>query len=84
MELLQIMKFYFEETVEILVEAATYAQKDIIKSVSENIILGQLTPCGTGSFEVYFDHTKYKPIEKTVYRPSSPKGLPDWWNKGEE
>ncbi|KAJ3216817.1 DNA-directed RNA polymerase II subunit rpb1 [Dinochytrium kinnereticum] len=42
----------FEETVELLVEAAGAGDRDTCKGVSENIILGQLAPIGTGSFEV--------------------------------
>ncbi|KAI8838898.1 hypothetical protein BC829DRAFT_426127 [Chytridium lagenaria] len=42
----------FEETVELLIEAAGAGDRDVCKGVSENIILGQLAPIGTGSFEV--------------------------------
>ncbi|KAJ3088162.1 DNA-directed RNA polymerase II subunit rpb1 [Quaeritorhiza haematococci] len=42
----------FEETVELLVEAAGMGEVDDCKGVSENIILGQLAPLGTGSFGV--------------------------------
>jgi DNA-directed RNA polymerase II subunit RPB1 len=45
----------FEETVEILLEAAAYAEKDLLKGVSENIIMGQLAPMGTGCFDLMLD-----------------------------
>lgn len=42
----------FEETVEILMEAATFSQLDMLKGVSENIMLGQMAPMGTGCFDL--------------------------------
>eukprot|EP00877_Chromochloris_zofingiensis_P013598 jgi/Chrzof1/8492/Cz03g13040.t1 len=42
----------FEETVDILYRASIYAEKDHMKGVSENIILGQLCPLGTGAFDL--------------------------------
>ncbi|KAJ3306081.1 DNA-directed RNA polymerase II subunit rpb1, partial [Gonapodya sp. JEL0774] len=45
----------FEETVEILLEAAGSGETDICRGVSENIILGQLAPLGTGEFDVLLD-----------------------------
>ena len=35
-----------------------YAERDRMKGVSENIILGQLVPMGTGSFDLMLDDTK--------------------------
>ena len=35
-----------------------FAEKDRMKGVSENIILGQLVPMGTGSFDLMLDDTK--------------------------
>eukprot|EP00124_Ichthyophonus_hoferi_P003248 Ihof_evm1s271 gene=Ihof_evmTU1s271 len=43
----------FEETVEILFEAAAHAETDWLKGVTENVMLGQLAPLGTGEFELY-------------------------------
>lgn len=45
----------FEETVEILLEAAAYAEVDPLRGVSENIIMGQLAPMGTGCFDLMLD-----------------------------
>ncbi|KAF8072459.1 NRPB1 [Scenedesmus sp. PABB004] len=42
----------FEETVDILLRAAVYAEKDRMTGVSENIMLGQLCPLGTGAFDL--------------------------------
>lgn len=35
-----------------------FAEKDRMKGVSENIILGQLVPMGTGSFDLMLDDNK--------------------------
>lgn len=48
----------FEETVEILVEAAAIGENDPMKGVSEAIIMGQLAPLGTGEFDVLLDESK--------------------------
>ncbi|KAI8928645.1 hypothetical protein BC831DRAFT_434146 [Entophlyctis helioformis] len=45
----------FEETVELLMDAAGFGEIDDCKGVSENIMLGQLAPLGTGGFEVVLD-----------------------------
>lgn len=45
----------FEETVEILLEAAAYSEVDYLRGVSENIIMGQLAPLGTGCFDLMLD-----------------------------
>ncbi|KAA8901402.1 hypothetical protein TRICI_006078 [Trichomonascus ciferrii] len=47
-----LMRCSFEETVEILLEAAAVAELDDCRGVSENIMLGQMAPLGTGSFDV--------------------------------
>lgn len=50
-----LMRCSFEETVEILLEAAAAGELDDCRGVSENIMLGQLAPLGTGEFQVYLD-----------------------------
>ena len=50
-----IMRCSFEETVEILFEAAMFSEKDLLRGVSENILLGQLPPLGTGAFDLYLN-----------------------------
>jgi DNA-directed RNA polymerase II subunit RPB1 len=44
----------FEETVEILMEAAAVGEKDD-RHVAENVMFGQMAPTGTGPFEVALD-----------------------------
>jgi len=50
-----LMRCSFEETVEILFDAAASGELDDCRGVSENIILGQLAPSGTGEFDVFLD-----------------------------
>jgi DNA-directed RNA polymerase II subunit RPB1 len=55
-----LMRCSFEETVDILMEAAMYAETDRVRGVSENIMLGQLAPLGTGEFELYLNEEMLK------------------------
>jgi DNA-directed RNA polymerase II subunit RPB1 len=50
-----LRKCSFEETVEILLEASMHAEVDPLSGVTENIIMGQLAPYGTGAFDVMVD-----------------------------
>ena len=50
-----LMRCSFEETVEILLEAAACGELDDCRGVSENVMLGQLAPLGTGETEVFLD-----------------------------
>ncbi|GAA96338.1 hypothetical protein E5Q_03004 [Mixia osmundae IAM 14324] len=50
-----LMRCSFEETVEILMEAASVAEKDYCTGVAENVLLGQLAPMGTGAFDTMLD-----------------------------
>ena len=50
-----LMRCSFEETVEILLDAAACGELDDCRGVSENVMLGQLAPLGTGEMEVMLD-----------------------------
>ena len=50
-----LMKATFEETVEILLDAAACGELDDCRGISENVMLGQLAPLGTGDFDVFLD-----------------------------
>ncbi|WFD00426.1 DNA-directed RNA polymerase [Malassezia yamatoensis] len=50
-----LMRCTFEETVEILMEAAAMGDMDDCKGVGQNVLLGQMAPMGTGSFELNLD-----------------------------
>jgi DNA-directed RNA polymerase II subunit RPB1 len=47
----------FEETVEVLHNAATFGDREVVsgRGVTSNIMLGQLAPVGTGSFSLALD-----------------------------
>jgi DNA-directed RNA polymerase II subunit RPB1 len=47
-----LMRCSFEETVDVLLDAAAHAECDPMKGVSENIMLGQVAKIGTGSFDL--------------------------------
>ncbi|KAI0988983.1 hypothetical protein GJ496_007709 [Pomphorhynchus laevis] len=55
-----LMRCSFEETVDILMDAACHAENDPMKGVSENIMLGQLSKLGTGCFDLLLDAEKCK------------------------
>ena len=55
-----IRKASFEETVEILLEAGIFSEKDELKGISENILLGKLTNVGTGFFELLIDFNSFE------------------------
>ena len=55
-----IRKATFEETGKILLEAGVFSEKDKLKGVSENILIGNLCRLGTGSFDLLLDLEKLK------------------------
>ncbi|KAL8542647.1 hypothetical protein ACS0TY_003506 [Phlomoides rotata] len=50
-----MMRCSFEETVDILLDAAVFAETDYLRGVTENIMLGQLAPIGTGDCALYLN-----------------------------
>lgn len=69
-----LMRCSFEETVDILLDAAVYAESDYLRGVTENIILGQLAPIGTGGCALYLnDQMLQQAIELQL--PSYVEGL---------
>lgn len=50
-----LMRCSFEETVEILLEAAAVGELDDCRGISENVVLGQLAPLGTGDMQIHLD-----------------------------
>lgn len=50
-----LMRCSFEQTVEILLEAAAAGELDDCQGVSENLILGQVAPVGTGVMDILLD-----------------------------
>lgn len=56
--------------VDVLMEAAAHGESDPMKGVSENIMLGQLAPAGTGCFDLLLD------AEKCKYGMEIPTNIP--------
>jgi len=50
-----LRKCSFEETTEILLEAAFFGEHDPLSGITENVIFGQLAPYGTGAFDLIVD-----------------------------
>jgi DNA-directed RNA polymerase II subunit RPB1 len=50
-----LRKCSFEETTEILLEAAFFGEHDPLSGITEYIIFGQLAPYGTGCFDLIID-----------------------------
>ena len=55
-----LMRCSFEETVDVLMDAASHAEQDPMRGVSENIIMGQLPRMGTAAFDLLLDSEKCK------------------------
>jgi DNA-directed RNA polymerase II subunit RPB1 len=55
-----LMRCSFEETVDILLEAAAFSERDGMTGVSENIMLGQFCPVGTGEFGLHLNEEMLK------------------------
>ncbi|KAK3699426.1 hypothetical protein QZH41_018587, partial [Actinostola sp. cb2023] len=55
-----LMRSSFEETVDVLLDAAAHAETDHLRGVSECIILGKLPRIGTGCFDLMLDAEKCK------------------------
>ncbi|CAK4158500.1 unnamed protein product [Aphanomyces euteiches] len=53
-----LVRCSFEETVEILMDAAMFSQGDDLAGVTENIMLGQLAQLGTGVMDLILDAKK--------------------------
>lgn len=51
-------------------EASSHGESDPMKGVSENIMLGQLAPAGTGCFDLLLD------AEKCKYGMEIPTNIP--------
>ncbi len=54
----------FEVTVKHLFDASAYSEVDLIRGVTENVIIGQLAPIGTAKVQLKMDPTKIKPLSK--------------------
>jgi DNA-directed RNA polymerase II subunit RPB1 len=53
-----LLRASFEETVDMLMDAAVYAEEEVLKGVTENIMMGQLARVGTGAIDLLLDEEK--------------------------
>ena len=53
-----LLRCSFEETVDMLMDAAVFAEEEVLKGVTENIMMGQLARVGTGDMELLLDEDK--------------------------
>jgi len=53
-----LLRASFEETVDMLMDASIYAEEEILKGVTENIMMGQLARVGTGVMDLLLDEEK--------------------------
>jgi DNA-directed RNA polymerase II subunit RPB1 len=71
-----LMRCSFEETVEILLEAAATGELDDCRGISENVMLGQLAPMGTGNFDVFLDPKMLETVISDNSRMGLMPGMP--------
>ncbi|KAI8099670.1 DNA-directed RNA polymerase II subunit RPB1 [Halteromyces radiatus] len=71
-----LMRCSFEETVEILMEAAAVGELDDCRGVAENIMLGQMAPLGTGEFDVILDEDMLKSVPQDHRHHLLANGIP--------
>lgn len=55
----------FEQTMDHFINAAIFNEKDTIKSISSNVMLGRVIPGGTGCFDILLDTYKLENSEYT-------------------
>ena len=54
-----LMRCSFEETVNVITDAATFGEYDPIRGVTENIIMGKMACLGTGTMDIMMDTEKF-------------------------
>jgi len=53
-----MLRCSFEETVDMLMDAALFAEEEVLQGVTENIMMGQLARVGTGEVDLLLDEQK--------------------------
>lgn len=64
-----LMRSSFEETVKVLMTAAAFGEKDPVRGVSANLVLGNQARIGTGLFDLMLDMSKLQhvvPLDKAT------------------
>ncbi|KMZ61970.1 DNA-directed RNA polymerase [Zostera marina] len=73
-----MMRCSFEETVEIILDAGAYAEKDGLLGVTENIMLGQLAPIGTGCCSLFIKEEMLQQAMEVQLPGTRADGLMDY------
>ena len=76
-----LMRCSFEETINIITDAAVYGERDNLKGVTEHIIVGKHSKIGTGLVDIMIDPFKMIeisdnaeiPNKELYFRPSTPE-----------
>jgi DNA-directed RNA polymerase II subunit RPB1 len=63
-----LLRSSFEETVDMLMDAAAFAEEEVLKGVTENILLGQLAKVGTGEIDLLLDEEKVMRAVEVVHQ----------------
>ena len=76
-----LMKCSFEETVDVLIDAAASGEKDHLKGVTETITVGKLSNLGTGHIGIRWNECHDDDIDSDdeIFRPMSPSE--DQWTE---
>jgi DNA-directed RNA polymerase beta' subunit len=74
-----LMRCSFEETVNIILDAASMAEVDPIRGVTENIIMGKLASIGTGCVDI-MSNFSFDTQDEAIYRPPSPSPIQAVYN----
>ncbi|EKX72538.1 DNA-directed RNA polymerase II largest subunit, putative [Theileria equi strain WA] len=61
-----LVKCSFEETLETLLDASIFGEVDQLKGITENVIMGQLCPYGTGCFDIMIDEAKLRDANQNL------------------
>lgn len=77
-----LRKCTFEETVEILLEGATFSEKDPLQGISENIIVGQLGPFGSGTFGLHLNPQVIEDHARTAFNMQGVLEMPSDYQHG--
>lgn len=76
-ELGPLAKCSFEQTIDMLVKAGIFAERDAINGVSANTMLGQIAPCGTGDCTVHIDLERIVASGRPVSMPTVERMMRD-------
>lgn len=69
-----LMRSSFEETVDILMDAAAFGVADDMSGVTQAVMLGQTAPVGTGFFDLFLDEAALDKVQPSIRNAQLPFG----------